>query len=287
MIYFGFIILLLIFVGCNKNNNTKPLQEEKINISPQAIASISASAITTKSAVILEEVLVKENTSIESIGVQENALEIIPKTSFDASEIIEKQKQIDGNILNSWNLILINPENKLPEDFTVRLASVTGGYQLDERIANIAKTMVLAAKTDGVSLQICSAFRTIEKQTILYNNKVKKYQNQGMSLTDAKVKAATIVAVPGTSEHNSGLALDIITESYQTLDAGFANTRAFRWLETNASEFGFIMRYPKDKQDITKIIYEPWHYRYIGIENAIILKNSGLSLEEFLLKMAK
>ena len=108
-----------------------------------------------------------------------------------------------------------------------------------------------------------------------------------MSISEAKVKAATIVAVPGTSEHNSGLAIDIITPSYQVLDEGFAETKAFRWLDANASKFGFILRFPKDKQDITKIIYEPWHYRYVGIETAPIIKASGLCLEEFLETMAE
>ena len=292
IVYLCFILVLLLFVGCTKTGSAN-LETEDESISPVAIKIesedyVPIQAKATKSAVILEEnVINKDITSPETIKVAEKTAEIKPTKSFDASDAIELQKKVDDNVLNSWNLILVNPDNKLPDDFSVSLATVSGNYQLDKRIANIAKVMVVAAKADGVSLQICSAFRSIEKQTTLYNKKVSKYQNQGMSISEAKVKAATIVAVPGTSEHNSGLAIDIITPSYQVLDEGFAETKAFRWLDANASKFGFILRFPKDKQDITKIIYEPWHYRYVGIETAPIIKASGLCLEEFLETMAE
>ncbi len=196
---------------------------------------------------------------------------------FDDAD--DKKMTVDTSL---WNLILVNPDHYLPEDFTIETAQVQGNYYLDSRVAPYAIQMIEDAKKDGIELQICSSIRSIELQTRLYNNKIEDIIEEGLSREDAEKKAATIVAVPGTSEHHTGLALDIVTPSYQRLNSGYAQTDAAKWLKNNAAKYGFILRYPEDKTEITKIIFEPWHYRYVGVEYAEFIMSQGICFEEFI-----
>lgn len=181
-----------------------------------------------------------------------------------------------------WELILVNGDNPMPEGYAPELETITDMYRVDKRIADSVKLMFADAKASGINLIICSAYRSAEKQGENFNSKKQEYIAQGKTEDEAVAVTATIIAKPGTSEHQTGLALDIVTSSYQSLDAGFENTPAFKWLNENAHKYGFILRYPKDKRDITKIIYEPWHYRYVGEKNAAVIKESGLCLEEYI-----
>lgn len=179
-------------------------------------------------------------------------------------------------------LMLVNVDNPLPDDFAVGvLETVQGNYSLDIRAASYARQMIDDAAAGGIELQICSSYRSKELQQTLFDNKYNEYLNQGYGEDEAYEKTAKIIAIPGTSEHHTGLAMDIVTPSYQTLDEGYADTDAAKWLAANAYKYGFILRYPEDKQDITKITFEPWHYRFVGVENAEKIKNSGLCLEEY------
>ena len=153
---------------------------------------------------------------------------------------------------------------------------------MDARAVGPAKEMIAAAKADGIDLLVCSAYRPISSQRRLYNEKVQEYLNQGYGQARAEEIAATIVAIPGTSEHQTGLALDIVTPSYQRLDDGYADTAAAKWLKANAADYGFILRFPQDKEEITKIIFEPWHYRYVGVDAAKEIMSRGICLEEYL-----
>lgn len=185
---------------------------------------------------------------------------------------------------SAWNLILLNPDNPLPEDFKVQLKTITlngKSRQVDARCADAFVEMVTAAKNDGITLYLRSTYRGIQLQTDSFNAKVQEYIRKGYSKEEATAKTATIIAVPGTSEHHSGLAADITTPSYDRLDSGFENTDAFRWLREHCAEYGFILRYPSDKTEITKIIYEPWHYRYVGKQAAQIIMSEGICYEEF------
>ena len=185
---------------------------------------------------------------------------------------------------SAWNLILLNPDNPLPEDFKVQLKTITlngKSRQVDARCADAFVEMVTAAKNDGITLYLRSTYRGIQLQTDSFNAKVQEYIRKGYSKEEATAKTATIIAVPGTSEHHSGLAADITTPSYDRLDSGFENTDAFRWLREHCAEYGFILRYPSDKKEITKIIYEPWHYRYVGKQAAQIIMSEGICYEEF------
>ena len=175
-----------------------------------------------------------------------------------------------------------DPDNPLPEDWTVETEEVQGGFVMDSRVAGAAREMIQAAAEDGVDLMVCSAYRSIEKQQQLFDSSVQRYMAQGMTEEEAYAQTATETAIPGTSEHQTGLAADIVTPTHQTLDPEFADTDAGKWLSEHAHEYGFVQRYPEDKQDITKIIYESWHYRFVGKTHAKLMKESGLCLEEYL-----
>ena len=135
-------------------------------------------------------------------------------------------------------------------------------------------------------MQICSAYRTIEKSAELYQRKVQQYLNAGYSQAKAESEAAKWVAPPGTSEHHTGLAMDIVSSDYwgqySDLEHDYEKFDSFKWMYEHCAEYGFILRYPKDKQDITGITYEPWHYRYVGVEVATYIMENGLCLEEYL-----
>lgn len=181
-----------------------------------------------------------------------------------------------------YYLLLANPDTPLPKEYNPETDTVQGGFVMDSRVAPAAKEMIEAAAQDGIELMVCSAYRSIDKQTTLFNNMKQDYLNQGMSEEKAYEKTASAIAIPGTSEHQTGLAADIVTPTHQTLDPQFAQTEAGKWLTEHAHEYGFILRYPKDKQDITKIIYESWHFRFVGKTHAKLMKESGLCLEEYL-----
>ena len=184
--------------------------------------------------------------------------------------------------VNVWNLILVNRRVPLPENFSVELETVIDSYAVDARIADPLKKMFAQAKADGISLVMNSAHRTIEYQQGLYNRSIQSHIANGKTEEQAIVLTEQYYAYPGCSEHHTGLAVDITTAVYQVLDDGFDKTPAFAWLSENARNYGFILRYPYDKVDITKINYEPWHYRYVGVEYANEIYASGLCLEEYL-----
>lgn len=182
--------------------------------------------------------------------------------------------------MGDWAAILVNPSHLLPESFPIEIADFEGG-QVDERILNICQEMFADAAQDGVKFKLVDAYRSFDRQNELYQQKVESYIAKGYAREEAEVQAATITARPNTSEHQTGLALDIVTPSYTKRDKGFANTDAFKWLNANAQEYGFTLRYKKDKQEYTKVIYEPWHWRFVGVEAARAMKQSGECLEEY------
>lgn len=183
---------------------------------------------------------------------------------------------------DDWRLILVNYENPIPEGFYPELEEVQNGFVADARIVQAAKDMIAAAREQGIELLVCSAYRPYASQKRNYDNSVQAYISKGYSEANAKIETEKLIAVPGYSEHHTGLALDIVTPSYQMLNDGFAKTDAGKWLAKNAPEYGFILRYPKDKTEITKISYEPWHFRYVGTQAAQEITAQGLCLEEYL-----
>lgn len=211
-------------------------------------------------------------------------------TEVYSSDIIEenkneienqKIKEIDSDI-NDWNLILVNKDNNIPEDYVVNTVKIENKYEIDSRIKEATEKMLEEARRNGLKPVVCSAYRSTKYQTNLFNKKVQEYRKKGYTRERAKEYASKWVTIPGTSEHEIGLALDIVDGSYQILDEKQENTAVQKWLMEHCYEYGFILRYPTEKNDITKINYEPWHYRYVGVENAIFIKEKGYCLEEFI-----
>lgn len=183
-----------------------------------------------------------------------------------------------------WNLILVNPWNPVPDGYIdeVELVEVVKGYFVDARCAKALKQMLADCRAAGHTPYICSAYRTMATQEKLFNNMVKTYKGRGYSDKKARELAAKEVAIPGTSEHHLGLAVDIPCQTHPVLDDSQANTATQKWLMANCYKYGFILRYPKGKTDITGIFWEPWHYRYVGVEAATEITERGITLEEYL-----
>ncbi len=176
--------------------------------------------------------------------------------------------------------ILVNPWNYVPSDYSVKLSKY-GDYKVAKICLSSLKEMLSDCKNAGNQPLVTSAYRTNSYQANLYKNRVQRFLDQGYSRKKAETEAAKRVAVPGTSEHELGLAVDITDASYTNLDSKQENTDAQKWLMANSWKYGFILRYPNGKTSVTGIIYEPWHYRYVGVELATELHNSGLCLEEY------
>lgn len=176
-------------------------------------------------------------------------------------------------------LLLVNKKNSLTNDYVPEDLVVMDKkycfeddriYELNKHVYNQFVQMVDIAKKDGISLKVCSAYRSYDYQVYLYQKYVEK---------DGEEEANTYSAKPGYSEHQTGLAIDFIEVSEDEI---FDITDSHYWLDANAYKFGFIMRYPKNKENITGYIYEPWHYRYVGKEVASYIKNRNITLEEYL-----
>ena len=181
-------------------------------------------------------------------------------------------------------LTLVNPWNGIDEDYVPPLASLNDGTELDERALEALISLLKDCREAGNTPYVCSAYRSWETQNSLYEDKVGRVMASGIDESLARIEAAREVARPGTSEHQLGLAFDIIDSSYTVLDEAQEDTSTQKWLMENSWRYGFILRYPEDKSEITGIIYEPWHYRYVGEDAAEDIYKSGLCLEEWLEK---
>lgn len=176
---------------------------------------------------------------------------------------------------DDWQLVLVNFSHKMPDTFENKIVTEFG-IEMDSRIVEPYKKMLAAAKADNIKLWVSSGYRSPDKQEALFEQEIKNYSKAGVSEVDAIAKAEQSVARPGYSEHNTGLALDL-----NGVLENFGGTAASNWLEQHAAEYGFILRYPADKQDITKIKYEAWHYRYVGVEHAKEMQQLHMCLEEY------
>ena len=183
---------------------------------------------------------------------------------------------------DEWYMVLANRSSVLPGDFTVAETATVGEAVVDARIAEALRQMVNDAAAAGVKLKPTNGYRSIARQQELWDARVKTLMEGGLSQADAETKAIDYTSAPGTSDHNTGLGLDIVSEDHPAKDAGFAETAAAQWLAEHAADYGFILRYPSDKTEATGMDYEPWHYRYVGSEQAHKIKESGLCLEEYL-----
>jgi len=183
-------------------------------------------------------------------------------------------------------MILVNHTNKMPENYTFETAECGSKTAVNKTLQTVACNAFLelqkAAAAENVTVWMQSGYRSVSYQTKLYERKTQYYRDKGYDEATAKEKAAAIVNPPGYSEHNCGLAADLNSPEHTGLDEGFENTAAFRWLCQHAGEYGFILRYPKGAEEKTEITYEPWHWRYVGVENAAKINASGLCFEDYI-----
>ena len=199
------------------------------------------------------------------------------QTSAVTDETVEQKLTADD-----WRLLLVNKQHPVPENYTFTPGKITGNMKCDARIIDDLMAMMEAAKADGINLMVCSPYRDYNRQTVLFNRKIDYYMNKGYSYLEAYKISSITVTVPGASEHQIGLALDIVSDTYPYLEIEFGETQAGKWLNKHSCEYGFILRYPLGKEYITGIQYEPWHFRYVGKEAATAIMSQGITLEEFL-----
>lgn len=179
---------------------------------------------------------------------------------------------------NGWELILVNGKNRLPDDYEVELLTLSNGEQVDERIYPPLQKMFDDMRSQGVYPTVVSGYRSYEEQAAILVKKYKDYRDEGYSKKQASEAAVQWVAFPGTSEHQLGMAVDINPDYSKTKDG----EKVYEWLEKNSYKYGFVKRYADDKKDITGIINEPWHFRYVGKEAAFAMYEKNLCLEEYI-----
>lgn len=236
-----------------------------------------------------DDSVTKDSVNEDSVTEESYADEIIKEYLENADETEEDLLQRDYTQdyddyefdPEDWRLRLINKSHFIPDDYEFPLGSIGGYNSCDKRVIPDLVAMLAAAREDGVNLSIASPYRMHTTQIMLYDNKITKFMNTGMTYLEAYKLAGQAVTIPGASEHEAGLCFDILSDDYHALNDGFANTRGGQWLEANAHYYGFILRYPKDKEYITTIEFEPWHFRYVGVEAASVMYKENLTLEEF------
>ncbi len=203
-------------------------------------------------------------------------------TDATPGEKASQTHQVKNAQNQEWNLFLVNPWNPIPDNYEPELTYLKNGQAVDSRCYPELQQMMDDCRAAGLEPLICASYRTMEKQEALFEDKEARLIQEGCPENEVEAEAAKVVAYPETSEHQLGLALDIVDVSYQQLDTEQENTPVQQWLLKNSWKYGFVLRYPTDKSNITGIIYEPWHYRYVGKEAAAEMYENKLCLEEYL-----
>lgn len=218
------------------------------------------------------------------IFVNDNDVSFLVSTKHTTQSDLTYLNSSNSAIKNDddWNLILVNKWNYMPNDYKVTLTKLRNNQAVDERIYPELQEMFDSARRNNIYPLVVSSYRTFEEQQELMNNQINEYKKQGYSISKAKQLAENRVAIPGTSEHQIGLAVDINAETEES-----TKEEVNQWLYENSYKFGFILRYPDNKTDITGINYEPWHYRYVGKEGAKEIYEQGLCLEEYIENLNK
>ena len=278
---------MLLSLGCGRNLETKPASaavsasssvptasSEPSPAQPEQPKEVSAKPDESKpeKSDAPSATQQSEPSEAESPAASgESETEVLPYLSAKADVTTERD----------WRLILVNPDNLIPEGWVPELTMTKYGYQVDSRIVDDVTALIEGAAKDNVSLIICYGYRTLEQSQQLFEKQIRRQLANGLSQEAAVAEAKRWGAPPGTSDHHTGLALDIVTPEYQVLNHGFYDTPAGRWMEEHCWEYGFVIRFPKDKQDITGITYEPWHLRFVGKEHAAAMREQNLCLEEY------
>ena len=233
-----------------------------------------------------------ETASVTTTDTTLETNDLTPDTVNEEKTEDEKpeQKEVTAKVIIDESIkpedingveFLVSKLKPIPEERIFILEYVVPGKRCDTRAVQPMKDMLEAAQNEEIKLVISSAYRDNKRQDELFDQKIKKYMNYGYSYLEAYKKAANELSIPGTSEHEIGLGFDIMSEDHQKLDEAFGDTNAGIWLANNSYKYGFILRYPKGKEDITGIQYEPWHFRYVGVDVATSIYNQRSTLEEY------
>ena len=182
----------------------------------------------------------------------------------------------------SWELLLVNAEHPVPAGYSFEQRALPNGLAVDARAYDALTAMLDACRAAGLSPIVCSAYRSPERQQELFSEKVEELLRDGLTVREAEERAAALISRPGHSEHQTGLAVDIVALSYQLLDERQAETAEQRWLSSHCAEYGFVLRYPEGKFAVTGVSFEPWHYRYVGRTAAAEMTARSLTLEVYL-----
>ncbi|WP_320991777.1 M15 family metallopeptidase [Hungatella sp.] len=279
MIYTFLLIFMLLYISAHVT-----VQERKAAEAKKSTEIVAEAAVVDGDKMLAapEEVVTGDNAvrnDIREDGSRGNEIE----ESVEAADYeMERQEELVIKPEDMWCLILTNAEYPVPEDYAVTLRDVPGTDQkVDERIYEPLINMLEAMKAEGLSPVVCSGYRTLDKQEKLFNRKVSAYVKKGRSKEESYALARQTLSIPGSGEHCLGLAVDFYTRSYHQLERAFEKTPEGKWLREHAQDYGFTLRYDEGKEEITGIEYEPWHFRYVGVDVARYLKEHNLSLEEF------
>ena len=285
----GFVFVF--FLLCSSFSNADEMKEGEVYLSSMGGVNIVDDSIplnedlteeTSKYVEVLSEDTEETYTADEIDPVDSDDMFSLDDFFMDTalSDDYEDTTGQNGFSKDDWSLILVNKTHPIPDDYTVKLTTIKGTMKCDERAVEPLRNMLNAANSKGISLYVCSPFRDQERQEMLFLRRINQYMANGKSYLAAFTTASQDVIIPGCSEHQLGLAFDIVCSYHSTLDWEFGDTEAGKWLYEHCAEYGFILRYPKGKEDITGIVYEPWHFRYVGKEAARYIMEKGITLEE-------
>ena len=271
------LVILIIIVGGvirfaqNSGQTTGQTKEGDVPVNSQIETNIFDNAERESDEEVYEEVYgeiygeINIDDAIKETNEKDLAREVYNKDLIEAG-------------IDDWRLLLVNADNPVPDDYTFELSNIDNIRKFDSRaIDHLEKLIEDCRRETRDVIWAQSTYRDENEQNTVFNNKVQEYMDLGNSREEAEKLAATVTSRPGTSEHHVGLAVDF---NYAKTD--FENTAAFKWLAENAHKYGFILRYPKGKESITNIVYEPWHFRYVGKEHAEVIKSKGFCLEEYI-----
>lgn len=270
------MVVCLLTCAVHALDSSSAPMPDNTSVEPPGVGENTSAAIASSEAPAPAQA--PDDASMEPPGFGENAPAAAP------SPVIPPPTAASGTPApaeNDWRLRLVNAWNPLPENFTVSLTQLKNGHAVDERCYPDLQAMMDDCRAAGLQPVICSSYRTQAKQERLFNNAAQQYLAKGYSDADARAEAGKSVAIPGTGEHQLGLAVDIVDLSNQNLNESQEKTAVQKWLMENSWRYGFILRYPNDKSDITGIIYEPWHYRYVGKDAAKEIYEQEICLEEY------
>lgn len=262
------------YSGSKRNTGRHTSKNKRIKLNKKKVALVG---IVFLLLIILIVKGIKRDKTVETSS-NENTTQVNTITNENAENQVPEEPEVKPNKeITDWRLMLANYENILPEDFEIELANIDDTKQFDARAIEYLNKMMNDMRKSGIAnVWVQSAYRSVERQKKLYDNSIQKYLKQGKKQEEAEKMTDEYIAKPGRSDHNLGLAVD-----FNNVDNNFEDLKAFKWLQENAENYGFILRFPKGKEDITKIAYESWHWRFVGEEHAKKMNDLNMCLEEY------